>query len=140
MRLLDFYRIPLEGAHVVVIGRSLVVGKPLALMLTARDATVTLCHSRTRDLDVVCREAEIVVCAAGRARFFGRDCFREGQVVIDVGINFDEGGAICGDVDAPDLEGRDISLTPVPGGIGSITAAVTLGHVVSAAEAKAHGA
>lgn len=140
VRLLDFYRIPLEGAHVTVVGRSLVVGKPLALMLTARDATVTLCHSHTRDLDVVCRGAEIVVCAAGRARAFGRDCFREGQVVVDVGINFDENGAICGDVDALDLEGRDVSLTPVPGGIGSITAAVTLDHVVSAAEAEAHGA
>lgn len=137
LRVLDHYEVALSGANVAVVGRSLVVGRPLALLLTARDATVTLCHSRTRDIAVVCREADIVVCATGRARMFGRDCFRDGQVVLDVGVNFDDDGGMCGDVDAAALEPLDCSLTPVPGGVGSVTTAVTLDHVVTAAERAA---
>lgn len=137
VRMLDHYGVALSGARATVLGRSLVVGRPLALLLTARDATVTLCHSRTRDIAVVCREADIVVCATGRARMFGRDCFRDGQVVLDVGVNFDDDGGMCGDVDAAALEPLDCSLTPVPGGVGSVTTAVTLDHVVTAAERAA---
>lgn len=134
LRVLDHYRVPIAGARAVVLGRSLVVGKPAALLLTARDATVTLCHSRTVDAAAICREADIVVCAAGRARAFGSAFFRDGQTVLDVGINFDDEGALCGDVDAPAIEGLECALTPVPGGIGSVTTAVTLEHVVAAAE------
>ena len=121
LRVLDHYEVALSGANVAVVGRSL----------------VTLCHSRTRDIAAVCREADIVVCATGRARMFGRDCFRDGQVVLDVGVNFDDDGGMCGDVDAAALEPLDCSLTPVPGGIGSVTTAVTLDHVVAAAERAA---
>lgn len=138
VRLLDHYGIPLAGVRATVLGRSLVVGRPLALLLTARDATVTLCHSRTVDAASICRASDIVVCATGRARMFGRDCFRDGQTVLDVGVNFDDDGEMCGDVDAAALESLDCSLTPVPGGIGSVTTAVTLDHVVTAAEHAAN--
>ena len=123
--------------RVTVLGRSLVVGRPLALLLTARDATVTLCHSRTVDAASICRASDIVVCATGRARMFGLDFFRDGQTVLDVGVNFDDDGGMCGDVDAAALEPLDCALTPVPGGIGSVTTAVTLDHVVMAAERAA---
>lgn len=134
VRLLDFYDVPLSGARVTVVGRSLVVGRPLALLLAARDATVTLCHSRTRDVPSACRAADIVVLATGRARAFDGSFFREGQTVLDVGVNFDETGAMCGDADASSVEPMVAAFTPVPGGIGSVTTAVTLEHVVAAAE------
>lgn len=134
VRLLDFYDVPLSGARVTVVGRSLVVGRPLALLLTARDATVTLCHSRTRDVPSACRAADVVVLATGRARAFDGSFFREGQTVLDVGVNFDETGAMCGDADVSSVEPVVAALTPVPGGIGSVTTAVTLEHVVAAAE------
>ena len=121
-------------------GRSLVIGRPVAMMLLARDATVTLAHSRTANLAGVVREADIVVCATGRARAFGPACFRPGQVVLDVGISFDEEGALCGDVDSAAVEpvlGDDGALTPVPGGLGSVTTSVTMAHVVAAAERAA---
>lgn len=137
LRVLDHYGVPLAGARATVLGRSLVVGKPLALLLTARDATVTLCHSRTVDAASICRASDVVVCATGRARMFGRDHFRDGQTILDVGINFAEDGGMCGDVDAAAIEDLDCALTPVPGGIGSVTTAVTLDHVVTAAERTA---
>ncbi len=140
LEMLDFYGIPAAGRRATVVGRSLVIGRPVAMMLLARDATVTLAHSRTADLAGVVREADIVVCATGRARAFGPACFRPGQVVLDVGINFDEEGALCGDVDSAAVEpvlGDDGALTPVPGGLGSVTTSVTMAHVVAAAERAA---
>ena len=134
LRVLDHYGVEIRGARAAVLGRSLVVGKPLALLLTARDATVTLCHSRTADAASICRGTDIVVCAAGRARAFGREFFRDGQTVLDVGVNFTDDGDMCGDVDASSLDDVACAITPVPGGIGSVTTAVTLDHVVSAAE------
>lgn len=134
MRMLDFYDIPLEGAHAVVVGRSLVIGKPIAMMLLRRNATVTLCHSRTKDLAAVMRGADIVVCATGRARMFKADCFSPGQTVLDVGINFDEDGNLCGDVDFDEVEPIVGAITPVPGGIGSVTTSVLMAHTVEAAE------
>lgn len=131
---LDHFGIPLAGKRVAVVGRSLVVGRPVSLMLLARDATVTLCHSKTADLAGVMREADIVICATGRARAFGAECFRAGQTVIDVGINFDEDGRCCGDVDFAAVEPIVDAITPVPGGIGSATTAVMLSHVIEAAE------
>ena len=92
VRALDFYDIPVEGKHVVVVGRSLVVGKPVAMLLLRRNASVTICHSRTEDLPKIMRTADIVICATGRARAFDASCFREGQTVLDVGINFDKDG------------------------------------------------
>ncbi len=134
MRVLDYYDVPLEGAHVVVVGRSLVIGKPIAMMLLRRNATVTLCHSRTKDLAAVMRAADIVVCATGRARMFKAECFSPDQVVLDVGINFDEAGKLCGDVDFDEVEPIVGAITPVPGGIGSVTTSVLMAHVVEAAE------
>lgn len=134
MKVLDHYGIDPEGKKVAVIGRSLVIGKPVAMLLLARNATVTICHSRTRDLAQAVREAEIVICATGRARAYGADFFREGQTVIDVGINVDAEGKLCGDVDFDAAEGLVDAITPVPRGVGSVTSAVTVGHTVQAAE------
>lgn len=137
LEMLDHYAIPVEGRHVVVVGRSLVVGKPVAMMLLRRNASVTVCHSRTGDLPALMASADIVVCATGRARAFGRECFRAGQVVLDVGINFDTQGNLCGDVDFAAVEPVVEAITPVPGGIGSVTTSVTMAHVVEAAERQA---
>lgn len=139
LEMLDFHGVSVAGKRVAVLGRSLVIGKPVAMLLLARDATVTLCHSRTEGLASVCREADIVVCATGRPRAYGADFFRAGQTVLDVGINFDEGG-LCGDVFFDEAEpalGEEGAITPVPGGLGSVTSSVTMLHVVEAAERAA---
>lgn len=137
---LDFYGIPVEGRRAVVLGRSLVIGRPVAMMLLSRHATVTLAHSRTEDAWAHTREADIVVCATGRARAYGAEYFSPGQTVLDVGINFDAEGTLCGDVDfdavAPVL-GEDGAITPVPRGLGGVTTSVTMAHVVKAAEEAA---
>lgn len=135
LEMLDFYEIPLVGRHVVVIGRSLVVGKPVSMMLLARNASVTICHSRTEHLPEITRAADIVICATGRARAFGAEYFVPGQTVLDVGINFDTSGKLCGDVDFDAVEPIVGAITPVPGGIGSVTTSVTMQHTVAAAEA-----
>ncbi len=134
VKALDFYEIPIEGKHVVVVGRSLVVGKPVAMLLLRRNASVTICHSRTADLANVMRTADIVICATGRPRAFGPECFCEGQTVLDVGINFDKDGKLCGDVDFDAVAPIVDAITPVPGGLGSVTTSVTMEHTVSAAE------
>ncbi len=134
VRMLDGYGIDPAGKHVVVVGRSMVVGKPLACLLLHRNATVTVCHSRTADLSAVMRSADIVVCATGRARAYGADCFAPGQIVLDVGINFTPDGTMCGDVDFEAVEPIVSAITPVPGGIGGLTCGITLEHVLFAAE------
>ena len=131
---LEHYGVALEGARAVVVGRSLVIGKPVAHMLLDRNATVMISHSRTPQLPEVMKEADIVVCATGRARAYGADCFREGQTVIDVGINFDEEGKLCGDVDFDNVEPIVGAITPVPRGVGSVTTAALMRNVVQAAE------
>ncbi len=136
IKALEHYDAPITGARVAVIGRSLVIGKPVAMMLLRRNATVTLCHSRTENLADVCRSADIVICATGRARAYGADYFREGQVVIDVGINFDEEGNMCGDVNFAEVEPLVAAITPVPGGLGTVTTSTTMLHTVLAAEAS----
>lgn len=133
--MLDHYDIPVAGKRVVVVGRSLVVGRPAAVMFLNRDATVTVCHSRTAGLADAMREADIVVCATGRARAYGAECFRQGQTVLDVGINFDKAGNMCGDVDYAAVEPVVDAITPVPRGLGSVTTSVTMDHVIRAAEA-----
>ncbi len=134
VKALDFYEVPIEGKHVVVVGRSLVVGKPVAMLLLRRNASVTICHSRTADLAKVMRTADIVICATGRARAFGPECFCEGQTVLDVGINFDKDGTLCGDVDFDAVAPVVDAITPVPGGLGSVTTSITMEHTVTAAE------
>lgn len=135
---LDAYGLDARGKRVAVVGRSLVVGRPVALMLLERNATVTMCHSRTENLAATLREADIVVLATGRAKAYGAECFREGQVVLDVGINVDEAGNLCGDADFEAAEaaiGETGAITPVPRGIGGVTTSVLMKHVVEAAEA-----
>lgn len=135
VRILDFYNIPIAGKHVVVIGRSLVVGKPVAMMLLKRNASVTICHSRTEKLAEITRSADIVICAVGRAQAFGAEYFSAGQTVLDVGINFDDEGKLCGDVAFGEVEPLVAAITPVPGGIGTLTTSLTMEHTVAAAEA-----
>lgn len=134
VKTLDFYDIPIEGKHVVVVGRSLVIGKPVAMLLLRRNASVTICHSRTTDLPGIIRTADIVICATGRPRAFDAAYFKPGQVVLDVGINFDKKGTLCGDVDYESVAPIVDAITPVPGGIGSVTTSVTMEHTVFAAE------
>lgn len=134
MHMLDHYRVPLEGKHVVVVGRSLVVGKPVSMLLLRRNASVTMCHSKTENLPAICRSADVVICATGRARGFGAEFFSPGQTVLDVGINFDANGNLCGDVDFDAVEPIVAAITPVPGGIGTVTTSVTMAHTVAAAE------
>lgn len=135
LALLDHYGVSLEGARAAVVGRSLVIGRPVSMMLLARNATVTMCHSRTCDLGAVCREADVLVVAAGRPGVVGLEAVRPGQVVVDVGINWDERSArLVGDVDYDAVSGVVDAITPVPGGVGSVTTAVLAKHVVEAAE------
>ena len=133
MELLDHYGIDCTGKRAVVIGRSLVVGKPAAMMLVRKNATVTICHTRTVDMPSVARQAEILIVAAGRAGIIGADYVSPGQIVIDVGINMNSEGRLCGDVDYAAAEPVVDAITPVPGGVGSVTTSVLVGHVVEAA-------
>lgn len=136
MEILDHYGIDCTGKKAVVIGRSLVVGKPAAMMLLKKNATVTICHTRTKDMPSVVKEADIVIVAAGRAGVVDDTYLSPGQIVIDVGINVNEEGKLCGDVDYEKAEPVVEAITPVPGGVGSVTTSVLIGHVVEAAMRK----
>ena len=133
MEILDHYGIDCTGKKAVVIGRSLVVGKPAAMMLLKKNATVTICHTRTVDMPSVVKEADIVIVAAGRAGVVDGSYLAPGQVVIDVGINVNEEGKLCGDVKFDEAEPIVEAITPVPGGVGSVTTSVLVGRVVEAA-------
>ena len=132
MALLDHYGIEVEGKHCVAVGRSLVVGRPLFMLMLARGATVTVCHTKTRDLPSLARQADILVCAAGRTDAVTADCLTPEQVVLDVGIHF-VGGRLRGDLD-PALSDIPRAVTPVPGGIGAITTTILACHTVQAVE------
>ena len=135
IELLERSKVALEGARVCVIGRSLVVGKPVSIMLQARNATVTMCHTRTRNLPEVCQSADILVVAAGHPRTIDASHVRSGQTIIDVGINWDESaGKLVGDVAFDEVAPIVDAISPVPGGVGSITNAILASHVVIAAE------
>lgn len=134
LEILDHYGIDVKGKRVVVIGRSLVVGKPLAMLLLKRHATVTICHTRTVNLEETCKNAEILIAAAGKAGMVDERFVSPGQTVIDVGINVDADGNVCGDVDFKKVEQLVGSITPVPGGVGTVTTSVLAKHVVKAAE------
>jgi len=134
MEILDHYNIDCKGKRAVIIGRSLVVGKPVAMMLMGRNATITVCHTRTVDIEAVARNAEILIVAAGQMEGLTKDYFSPGQIVIDVGINWnDEKGKLCGDVKFEDAEPIVSAITPVPGGVGTVTTSVLVSHVVEAA-------
>lgn len=133
VEILKYYNVPLKGANVVVLGRSMVVGKPVSMLLLGENATVTICHSKTKDLPKVCANADVLVAGVGRARMVTSDYIKEGAVVIDVGINAKpEGGGICGDVDTDDVVGKASMVTPVPAGVGSVTTSILAKHVIKA--------
>ena len=132
MELLKAYDINVEGKNCVVIGRSNIVGKPMAALLLEKNATVTVCHSRTRNLKEVCRNADLIVAAVGRAGFVTADMVKEGAVVIDVGINRNENGKLCGDVDFENVKEKASFITPVPGGCGPMTIAILMQNTLSA--------
>ena len=138
LEILKYYDIPLEGRQAVVIGRSMVVGKPLSMLLLKENATVTICHSRTRDLAALCRQADLVVAAAGRPGLVTGEMVKPGAVVVDVGINFVD-GKMVGDVDFAGVSSVAGAVTPVPGGVGTVTSTVVVKHVVQAAERAAAG-
>jgi methylenetetrahydrofolate dehydrogenase (NADP+) / methenyltetrahydrofolate cyclohydrolase len=139
MEILDQEHVPLFGQRAVVIGRSNIVGKPAALLLLAEHATVTICHSRTRDLPAVARGADVLVAAIGRPKMITADYIAPGAVVIDVGINPTADGGIVGDVDTDAAVGIAAAITPVPGGVGPVTTAVLLDHTIQAARRTAGG-
>ena len=137
MRLLDHAKVKLEGARAIVIGRSALVGKPIAAMLLARHATVTLAHSRTQDLPTRVREHDIVVAAVGKSELVRGDWIKEGAIVLDVGINRTPEGKLVGDVEYAAAAERASWITPVPGGVGPMTIAMLLSNTVDAAERRA---
>lgn len=132
VELIDHYGIEVSGKKVVIVGRSLVVGKPLAMLLLSKNATVTICHTKTANLPGECKKADILIAAAGSAKMIKADYVKEGQIVIDVGINMD-GDVMCGDVDYENIATIVKSITPVPGGVGTVTTAVLLKHTVDSA-------
>ena len=135
MELLRHENIEISGKNAVVVGRSNIVGKPMALLLLAENATVTVCHSRTRDIASVTRGADILVSAVGKAKFITADMVKQGAVVIDVGMNRDENGKLCGDVDFEAVKDKVSHITPVPGGVGPMTITMLLSNTISAANA-----
>ena len=136
IEMLDYAGIDIKGKRVTVVGRSLVIGKPVSMLLMKRNATVTVCHTKTVDMEGTCKNAEILVAAAGSARMIKKDYVAEGAIVVDVGINVDEEGNLCGDVDFDTNTYIAAIATPVPGGVGSVTTSVLAKHLVKAAMAR----
>lgn len=134
MEMLKEYEIPIQGKRCVVLGRSNIVGKPMAMLLTQADGTVTTCHSRTENLAEITREADILVSAIGKTRFVTADMVKDGAVVIDVAMNRDENGKLCGDVDFAAVEQKASYITPVPGGVGPMTRAMLMRNILTAAK------
>ena len=135
IEMLDYYKIDVKGKNVVVIGRSLVVGKPLAMMLLNKNATVAICHTKTVDLPSISRNADIIIAATGQMESLNKDYFKSGQTIIDVGISWnDTKQKLCGDVLFDEVEPLVENITPVPGGVGSVTTSVLVSHVVEAAK------
>lgn len=133
MQILDVYNIDVEGKHCVVVGRSSIVGKPMAAMLTNENATVTLCHSKTKNLKEICRQADILITAIGKPKFFNEEYVKDGAVVIDVGIHRMDDGKLCGDVDFDAVKDKVYAITPVPGGVGAVTVSTLVANVIAAA-------
>lgn len=136
IQLLKRSGIEIEGKHCVVVGRSNIVGKPMAILMLRENATVTIAHSRTKNLKEICKEADILIAAIGKPKFFTADYMKEGAVVIDVGIHRQENGKMCGDVDYADVEPHVSAITPVPGGVGPMTIAMLMSNCVESMEAS----
>ncbi|HIQ74376.1 MAG TPA: bifunctional 5,10-methylene-tetrahydrofolate dehydrogenase/5,10-methylene-tetrahydrofolate cyclohydrolase [Candidatus Cottocaccamicrobium excrementipullorum] len=133
IQMLKVNQIPIAGKRVTVVGRSMVVGKPLAMLFLKENATVTICHTKTENLNETCKNAQILAAAAGKAKMLNQDAVGEGAIVLDVGINVDENGKLCGDVDFESIGDKAAMATPVPGGVGAVTTAVLALHLVRAA-------
>lgn len=136
IEILKYYNVPIKGRKATIIGRSLIIGRPVSMMLMKEHATITICHTRTVDIEKEAKAADILIAAAGKARVVTEDYMTENQVIIDVGINEDEEGNMCGDVDYEAAERIARAVTPVPGGVGSVTTSILMKHVVEAAEKK----
>lgn len=136
IEMLDFANVDLKGKRVTVVGRSLVIGKPVSMLLMKKNATVTVCHTKTIDMPGTCKNAEVLVAAAGVAKMIDKSYVAEDAIVIDVGINVDEDGNLCGDVKFDDIENVASMATPVPGGVGSVTTSVLAKHLLKAAKAR----
>lgn len=134
MELLDYYKIDLEGKNCVIVGRSNIVGKPMAALLLERNATVTLCHSKTKDIASFTKNADVIIAAVGKANFVTADMVKTGAVVVDVGINRNAQGKLCGDVDFDNVKDKASYITPVPGGCGPMTIAVLMKNTLVAAK------
>ena len=132
MKILEYYNIELEGKNAVVLGRSNIVGKPMVQCLLSKNATVTVCHSRTQNIKEITKNADILIAAIGKAKFVTEDMVKEGAIVIDVGINRLDNGKICGDVDFEAVESKVKAITPVPGGVGPMTIAMLMNNLVKA--------
>ena len=133
IEVLKAFNLPITGKRAVIVGRSMVVGRPLSMLMLKENATVTICHTKTENLKAVCQEADILVAAAGKAKMLDASFLKEGAVLIDVGINVDENGKLCGDVLWDGLEEKASAATPVPGGVGAVTTAVLAKHLAQAA-------
>lgn len=136
IQILDHYNIDLKGKNVAVIGRSQVIGKPVSMMLIKRNATVTICHTKTVDMADICKDKDIIIAAAGHIDTVTEDFLSPQQIVVDVAINFDDEGNMCGDVDFAAAEPVVDAITPVPGGVGTVTTSMLMKHVIEAAEKK----
>ncbi len=136
IQILQRSNIPVSGQHAVVLGRSKLVGKPVSMMLQGLDATVTMCHSRTKNLEAMCSQADILVAAIGQPRFVKPSMVKAGAVVIDVGINRDQEGKLCGDVDFEAVKGKTSAITPVPGGVGPMTITMLLHNTLQLARKR----
>jgi len=134
LKMFDEYKIALEGKHAVVVGRSIIVGKPLSLLLLRKNATVSICHSRTRNLTEITKKADILCVAIGKERFISADMIKEGAVVIDIGINVTDTGRVIGDIDFDEVKEKASYITPVPGGVGPMTIAMLMENTVIAAK------
>ncbi len=137
MELLAHYQVDLAGKNVVILGRSMVVGKPLAMMMLAKNATVTICHSKTQNLPAIARQADVLVACVGKAKMVNAEYVSPGQTVVDVGINMDEDGKLCGDVDFAAVESIVARITPAPGGVGGVTTSCLAAHVLRSAMKRA---
>ena len=136
MKILRHYNIDIAGKECVVVGRSNIVGKPMAMLLLQSDGTVTVCHSKTKNLKEICKRADILVCAIGKPKFFNKEYIKEGAVVIDVGIHRQDNGKLCGDVDFDDVKDIVSAITPVPNGVGAMTVAMLMHNCVEAAKSQ----
>lgn len=136
IELLDYYNIDIAGKHCVIVGRSNIVGKPVAALMLERNATVTVCHSKTQNLYDITRTADILIAAVGKPKFITRDMVKDGAVVIDVGINRDENGKLYGDVDFENVKDKTTAITPVPGGCGPMTVAMLVKNTLEAAKSQ----